>query len=242
MSIPPPTENGAPPVTPRIILASGSPRRRDLLAAGGLGFEVIVSDADEDNPRSTHPRAVAMELALAKATAVAARLPPDAEPAVILAADTIVVLDDEILGKPADRSRAAAMLGRLSGRTHEVITGVAVMQHPPGATHVDAARSRVTFKILDPALIESYAASGECDDKAGAYGLQGRGREFIRSVEGEVSNVIGLPISTVRAALETRIGRDPFGARSEAEIIAAAWPGLADFDPARSSASPGEVS
>lgn len=184
----------------RLVLASRSPRRRDLLARIGLPFDVVESDVDETLPPGAPLDLAVAELALRKARAVAARLDPSSSPepspAVVLGADTLVVLDGQPFGKPGSRSEARQMLHALRGRTHEVLTGVAVVA--PAADHEEAetVTSRVTMHAFDDAALEAYLLTGEGDDKAGAYALQGIGGRLVRSVDGSATNVIGLPVET----------------------------------------------
>lgn len=175
---------------PTIILASGSPRRRELLEQLGLTLTIISPDVDESPHGAEDPVAYVRRVALAKVFAVDA--PADA---LVIAADTTVDLDGEILAKPDDAAHATAMLRRLSARTHRVHTGVAVRL---GDTHVvEVITSLVTFTPLTPAMIEWYVATGEPIDKAGAYAVQGAGGVFVQRVRGSVSNVVGLPLHAV---------------------------------------------
>ena len=175
----------------RLILASRSPRRRRLLEQIGLDFDVSVSDVSEEFADGTPPADAAEMLALRKADDVA-KLHPGA---ITLGADTIVVLDDAILGKPRDEREARAMLRRLSGRTHTVFTGVALV-HPESersATGVEA--TAVTFATMDSDEIEAYVATGSPMDKAGGYGIQDdRGALFVQRIDGDYYNVVGLPL------------------------------------------------
>lgn len=173
------------------ILASRSPRRRRLLEQIGMSFEVSVSDVSEDLSDEIAPEAAAEMLALRKAEDVARRNPH----AVTLGADTIVVIDGEILGKPGDAAEAAAMLRRLSGRSHTVITGIALV-HPQSGRTVQASEATVvTFGPMDSDEIAAYVASGSPMDKAGAYGIQDdRGALFVARIEGDYYNVVGLPL------------------------------------------------
>jgi septum formation protein len=172
-----------------LVLASGSPRRRELLARLGLDPEVVPADIDEAPLPDEAPSLHALRIARAKAEAAAARRPG----APVLAADTIVVLDGEILGKPRDRDQARAMLRRLAGRAHVVITAVAVRCAGREATVVEQAR--VTFRPVPEPLLDWYLATGEADDKAGAYAVQGRGALLVDRVEGNVQAVVGLPLA-----------------------------------------------
>ena len=173
---------------PRIVLASSSPRRREILSALGLTFETRPSDVDE-SLRDGEPAFDAAErLAREKAAAVAAHEPG----ALVVAADTLVVLDGEALGKPRDRADARRTLARLSGRAHEVVTAVALAQD--GRLVSDREITRVRFAAMTPAEVEAYVASGEPDDRAGSYAIQGIGGLFVTGVEGSPSNVVGLPV------------------------------------------------
>lgn len=172
-----------------LILASGSPRRRELLTQMGLTFEVRPVDADESLQPGLSPREQVECLSLKKARAAAETFGP--EP-VILTADTVVVLDDDILGKPGDEAEAKRMLRALSGRHHLVLTGVTVMQ---GDRHETACVStQVHFRTLSDTEIDAYIASSEPMDKAGAYGIQGLGALFVEKLVGDYFNVVGLPI------------------------------------------------
>jgi len=177
----------------RIILASGSPRRADLLRAAGFDFERVVTDVDESIRAGESPKAYVRRLAAEKSRAALAAL--DVEGPIVLGADTTVVVDGEILGKPVDDADAAAMLRRLSGRRHEVMTGVSVRQ---GASEVGRVEvTGVHFAPLTDADVAWYVASGEGRDKAGAYAIQGLASRFIPRIEGSYSNVVGLPVTCV---------------------------------------------
>ena len=174
-----------------IVLASGSPRRTQLLTLIDLPHEVDPAHVDEIPLAGESPRAMAERLARAKATAVAARHPGRD----VLAADTVVVLDGEILGKPADAREAAATLRRLSGREHVVITAVALARDAQVWERRD--ETRVRFRSLSDETIAAYVATGEPLDKAGAYGLQGYGSVLVERIEGDPFGVIGLPLRLV---------------------------------------------
>jgi septum formation protein len=182
----------------RLILASASPRRRELLRLLCAEFEVVVSGVDEtlDAPPSG---LAAVQLALRKARTVAAR----AGRGVVLAADTLVVAEGESLGKPAGPDEARAMLTRLSGRAHHVITGVAVVEAETKRERCEAVTSCVFMQEVGSAEIDAYVASGEPLDKAGAYAIQGRGGRFVTALLGSYSNVVGLPLPQARALLAT---------------------------------------
>ena len=172
----------------RLVLASASPRRRELLGQLGLSFEVSAADIDETPQQGERAQAYVLRLAREKARAVATRHPG----AWVLAADTTVALGDELLGKPRDAAEAREMLGRLSGRTHEVHTGVALAG--PSGEHSTVVRTRVTFRALSPGEIAWYAGTGEPLDKAGSYAVQGKGGFLVAAVDGSPTNVIGLPL------------------------------------------------
>jgi septum formation protein len=175
-----------------LLLASASPRRAELLRAAGIRFDVLVSHVDEVALPGEKPADHVQRLALAKAQAVAFLGPG----ALVLGADTVVVVDEVIFGKPRDQQDASAMLRALSGRSHDVYTGVALVAKgaPP---KVDAARTRVWFSSLSDADIEWYVQSGEPMDKAGAYAIQGLGSRFVDRLDGSYSNVVGLPVALV---------------------------------------------
>jgi septum formation protein len=173
-----------------IILASASPRRRELLRQVGVEFRVVVAAVDESVLQDEAPAAYVVRVARDKALEVLAR---ESDGLPVLGADTAVVLDGRILGKPGDRAEAQAMLSSLSGRTHEVYSAAVLAagaQPPRECLNI----SRVTFAELDRAWIESYCDSGDPMDKAGAYGVQGRAAEKIIRIEGSFSGVMGLPL------------------------------------------------
>jgi septum formation protein len=180
-----------------LILASASPRRAELLGMLGLAFTVRPADVDETPRPGESPAGVALRLARDKALALA----PPAGPALFVAADTIVVIDGRVLGKPKDDDEARAFLALLAGRTHEVITAVAVRACPEEAIETGAVTARVTFAPLTPGAVAWYAGTGEGRDKAGAYALQGKGALFIERIDGSYTNVIGLPLEWLRPRL-----------------------------------------
>jgi len=208
-----------------LVLASASPRRRELLTQAGFSFDVHPADIPEEPLPGEDPAAYVTRLALEKAQAVFAELSnnsgmgapgpdsgtgesanPNSAPAsnlVVLGADTTVTLDDQILGKPQDPADAARMLRLLSGRTHHVLTGVAVVT----ASHTEAAAevTAVSFRTLTDEEIAAYILTGEPMDKAGAYAIQGRAARWIPRIEGCYFNVVGLPIARVCAMLEARL-------------------------------------
>jgi len=175
----------------RLILASASPRRAELLRAAGFDFEIVATDIDERLRPDEPPAAFVRRLAAEKSAAGLAQVRP--EDVVVLGADTAVVVDGEVLGKPRDDHDAAAMLARLSGRRHEVLTGVSLRTSTAEAGFVEA--TTVEFSHLSDAEIAWYVASGEGRDKAGAYAIQGLAARFIPRIEGSYSNVVGLPLA-----------------------------------------------
>ena len=179
----------------KIILASRSPRRSELLTAAGIAFEVLAADIDETPHRNEAPAAYVERLAVEKARAVLA-LRPEAQ---ILGADTTVTIGGEILGKPADKDDAIRMLRKLSGAVHDVHTGVALVS----AQHVRSAvdTTRVWFATMTDEDISWYVATGEPVDRAGAYAIQGFASRFIPRIEGSYSNVVGLPVALVSSIL-----------------------------------------
>ncbi|MCL6522344.1 MAG: Maf family protein [Firmicutes bacterium] len=192
----------------RLILASSSPRRRALLEALGFRFEVVPPGVDEPKPPGLPPARLVEELALHKALAVAGRLGAAGESAWILGADTVVVLDGEILGKPADAAEAVRMLRRLAGRTHLVYSGIALLA--PGAGREPSARvarvahrrTEVHLRPLRAGEAERYVATGEPMDKAGAYAVQGLGAVLVEWIHGDYTNVVGLPVPLLLESLE----------------------------------------
>jgi septum formation protein len=193
------------PMQAKLVLASGSPRRRELLAEAGVGFEVLTPDVDESAAPGEPPAVLAERLARAKADAVLERVEPGRW---VLAADTVVALDGELFGKPADPGEALRMLRRLAGRTHRVFTGYALGCAGEGPLESAVEESRVTLCALSDAQIEAYVASGEPLDKAGAYAAQGEAGRFVEKIEGSRSNVIGLPLEAVLPRLR-RLGIAP---------------------------------
>ncbi len=185
--------------TPQLILASGSPRRRELLQGIGVVFTVIPSDTAEAAQPGELPQEYALRVAGEKALDIARRHPG----VWILGADTIVEIAGEVLGKPRDTTDGRRMLRLLSSRTHQVMTAFILLD---GEGHVRARQvvtSRVTFKPLSDVQIHAYLATGEPFDKAGAYAVQGLGASLVERVEGSYTNVVGLPMDEVQAALHT---------------------------------------
>lgn len=199
----------------RLVLASASPRRRELLSAAGFTFDVVTTDVDERVRVGEAPAAYVRRLAREKAARAMEspelKLGPTLEPAdvgsgssrihdvAVLGADTTVVLDGDILGKPASDDEGRQMLRRLSGRVHQVLTGLSLHYVNRDIDTVEA--TAVWFRDVDPAEVEWYVATGEGRDKAGGYAIQGLARRFIPRIEGSYSNVVGLPIEAVRRLL-----------------------------------------
>jgi len=195
-----------------LFLASASPRRLELLREAGFDPCVVVSRVDEALLPEEPPERRVTRLATGKASAVAVELAARWPLAVVLGADTEVVLDGLALGKPRDAVEATAMLRALSGRTHDVLTGVHLLRLDEPRTTTAVRVTRVTFRAYDDRLVHDYVRSGEPLDKAGAYGIQGRGVELVESVDGSWSNVVGLPVEDLEGWL-ARIGvaREEFG-------------------------------
>lgn len=177
-----------------IVLASASPRRRELLSLMGIPFRVDPSSVDETTILADHPRTFALRAAFAKANDVAGK---QAEGTWILAADTVVTLRMRLFGKPADDFDAERMLRTLSGQTHEVITGCALVSAGGNNSLLRAISTRVRFRELTDVDISRYLETGEPMDKAGAYGIQGAGGELVDEIEGDYFNVVGLPCEAV---------------------------------------------
>jgi len=192
----------------KLILASGSERRRELLSWIGIPFEIVISDFDEDSVHERNPEKLVERLALEKAKAVANRIQKSEvrsqkrEQSLVIGADTVVSVDHETIGKPKDEKDAARILRKLSGTTHVVFTGVAVVNAHSGESFVEAEKTRVTFRKLKEAEIRSYVASGEPLDKGGGYAIQMGAKGFVTSVTGSFTNVVGLPLLTLTGLLE----------------------------------------
>jgi septum formation protein len=178
----------------RVILASASPRRLDLLRAIGLSPEIRPSGVEETDLPGERPEQLVRRLAEAKGRDTASRIGDGEPPSLVLSADTAVVVDDRALGKPADEREARSMLDSLRGRAHEVITGVFLMRTDDGRSTCDAETTRVWFRHFDERTVTDYVATGEPMDKAGAYGIQGRGGALVERVRGSWTNVVGLPL------------------------------------------------
>lgn len=184
----------------KLVLASASPRRRALLSGLGLKFRVLPSAAPEEVEPGMEPGTLAEELARRKAARVAEQL-TEREETLVIGADTIVVLEGKILGKPRDEEEARAMLEALAGRWHEVFTGVAVIDAASGRVFSTREMTRVKFRSLYPEEIAAYVATGEPLDKAGAYGVQGKGALLVERIDGCYYNVVGLPLVKLKEAL-----------------------------------------
>ena len=176
-----------------IILASASPRRQELLRQVGIGFEVLAANIEETRRPDESPAEYVQRVAADKARRVAGLLAKRGlPPHPVLGADTEVVMEDEVLGKPRDRGHAAQLLRRLSGRTHTVLSALCLVL--PTGEHRALSASRVRFAALSELEIQNYVASGEADDKAGGYAVQGRAAAFIERIEGSYSGIMGLPL------------------------------------------------
>jgi septum formation protein len=178
----------------RLVLASGSPQRRAILGDLGLDFEVRVSDVAEEDEGA--PRVVASENALRKALAVANAAGPDADE-LVLGCDTLVATELELWGKPPNEDAARATLRHLSGRSHEVVSGLALVRG--GDVRAATEITRVTFRALDERTIDWYLATGEWEGRAGGYAIQGRGAVLVQRIEGDYLNVVGLPVAALLA-------------------------------------------
>ena len=189
------------PSDPRLILASSSPRRRELLARLGVAFEVVPAEVTEFEDTDADPRHMVAHNSALKAEWVSARHPE----AIVLGADTTVFIDDTVLNKPRDHAEARAMLGRLAGRTHVVFTGIAVRRASDGLRIDEGVESDVTFKPLDAAAIEDYLRRVEVLDKAGGYSVQDHTELIIAGYRGSFTNIMGLPLETTKQIL-TRCG------------------------------------
>jgi len=185
----------AAPRVPQLVLASASPRRAALLTQLAIAFAVKPTDVDEARLAGESIDAMVRRLALAKATAAA-----HGESLPVLGADTAVTLDGEMLGKPTDRTEGIGMLLRLSGRTHDVLTAIALVQR--ARAEVRVSHSRVSFRAIDAAEATRYWDSGEACDKAGGYGIQGIGGIFAERIEGSYSGIVGLPLAETDALLQ----------------------------------------
>ena len=181
-----------------LILASASPRRQELLSSAGISFEVLPSEVDEGFQEGEPPEEYVVRLARRKATKAGERH----KDRWVLAADTVVVIDGRILGKPGDRQEAREMLGVLSDQEHRVITGFCLLRGDSGKSREGTVTTRVRFKRLSSREIEWYLDTGEPFDKAGAYAIQGKAAFMVREIRGSYTNVVGLPLTEVIEALQ----------------------------------------
>ena len=184
----------------QLILASASPRRLEILRSLGIDPRVLPADLQEAPRPGESPRETAARLALSKALAAAATL-AGSGPALILGADTVVVLDGILLGKPADAADAARMLSFLSDRVHEVLTALALYEPAQSRSECGVSTTRVRFRPISDGDIARYVDTGEPMDKAGAYGIQGEGGRLVESFEGSYTNVVGLPVELLEELL-----------------------------------------
>jgi septum formation protein len=191
-----PIEYDAPP-NMKIILASASPRRAEVLSDAGIRFTALPTEIDETRRPGEAAEDMVRRLAEAKARAAANLLGAVAEPVIVIGADTVVEIDGDVLGKPNSPASARAMLSRLAGTRHQVLTGVAFLRLPDGAARVEAECTNVYFAPLTAGEIDEYIATHEPLDKAGAYGIQGYGGRFVERIEGCYFNVVGLPLARV---------------------------------------------
>ena len=179
----------------RLILASASPRRAEILSDAGIAFEVLAVNVDETPRGGERAEAMCRRLAEAKARAAVVRLGAASEPTIVAAADTTVEIDGEILGKPESAEDARRILRRLSGKTHRVLTAFSLVRLPDGAARSGLESTEVRFSPLSAREIDEYVATGEPLDKAGAYAIQGRAGVFIERIDGCYFNVVGLPLA-----------------------------------------------
>lgn len=184
----------------KLILASASPRRVEILTDAGIAFEVRPANIEESRLPEESPEKMVERLARAKAEVVVREMPA-AGPAIVLAADTVVAMDEEVLGKPATTANAHAMLRKLRGRDHRVITGFAALRVSDGAIRAGHEVTRVWFAPMTDAEVDAYAAGDEPLDKAGAYAIQGIAARYVPRIEGCYFNVVGLPLSRIWQAL-----------------------------------------
>lgn len=191
----------------RIILASTSPRRQEIIASLRIPYEIQPSHVNEDTPPDWTPQQIVEGLALRKAETVYNKFSPSKEPCIVVGSDTIVLLDNQIMGKPNDDEEAFEMLSLLQGRTHEVYSGVACIDAMTGRTVVNHRVTSVTMKSLSAQTIQSYVNSGEPSDKAGAYAIQGLGATLIDRIDGCYFNVVGLSVSLLSDML-SELGLD----------------------------------
>ena len=192
----------------KFVLASASPRRKEILEQVGLKFDIVISDADENSIKIDMPVSLyVQELALIKANAAAKTLLKIGEKdKIIISADTIVVKDGEILGKPKDEEDAFLMLSKLSGEEHEVYTGFCIMRTKDMFSVANYEKTTVKFQEISPEKIREYIETKEPMDKAGAYAIQGKGALFVEKIDGDYQNVVGLPVFKLAKILEEEFG------------------------------------
>jgi septum formation protein len=181
--------------TMKLILASASPRRAEILRDAGINFEIRTSRIDESRPPGEPAHAIVARLAESKARAAVPLLDADMRSCIVLGADTVVELGGEIFGKPRNEEHAREMLTKLSGRTHHVLTSIFLLRLPDGATRAAVENTAVTFAPLHPEEIDTYVGTGEPLDKAGAYAVQGIAGRYILRIDGCYFNVVGLPLA-----------------------------------------------
>jgi septum formation protein len=201
----------------KLILASASPRRAEILRNAGIQFEVRATDVDESRLTGEVPGDYVRRLALAKALSAATEYRDSRDEALVLGADTVVVVDADILGKPASQDDARSMLRRISGRMHEVHTGLALVRAPGTMQRVVEEITRVHFASLTEREIEDYIATGEAFDKAGAYAIQGIAGRYVSRIEGCYFNVMGLPLARLWSLLRELGGQNSMGAQMGAK-------------------------
>jgi septum formation protein len=185
----------------KLTLASTSPRRSEILHDAGIAFAVVASQVEETHNPGESAQAMVARLAEAKARAAATKIAAVGEQHIVIGADTAVELNGKIFGKPRDSMHASDMLTALSGHTHQVLTGIFLLRLPDGATRAAVESTSVTFARLTSEQIETYVASGEPVDKAGAYAIQGRAGRYIPKIEGCYFNVVGLPLARLQLLL-----------------------------------------
>jgi septum formation protein len=186
----------------KLILASASARRAEILRDAGISFEALPTDVDESPRAGETVEAMVLRLAEAKARAAIARLKSLHETAIVIGADTVVDLDGEVLGKPGSARVAGEMLRKLSGKTHRVVTGLVVIRVPDGLARLELETTEVRFAVLTAEEIDRYAATGEPLDKAGAYAIQGIAGRYVERIEGCYFNVVGLPLARLYRILQ----------------------------------------
>jgi len=186
-----------------LILASGSPRRAQLLGEIVGAFRILPSDVDEDQDEGETPSAFVARISREKAESVADGLQPGDGGSWVLAGDTIVVIGETVLGKPEDEEHARRMLEQLQDRRHEVITGICLLNRKQAVCRLEAVRTQVWMRRIEPEEMDAYIRTGEPFDKAGGYAIQGDGGRFIRKIDGSYSNVVGLPMERLRELFRT---------------------------------------